>query len=269
MKWKNDAPYALCLSHDVDRVKKQWYHYCIYGLKSPVVQLRSLFSKIKGNEPYWNFQKLMELEESYGVKSTFFFLNESHKDLSANFMGRYDIKSTALQEIIRKLDEKGFEIGLHGSYYSFNNEELLALEKKTLEDILGHTVISTRQHHLNFDDRKTWEIHNKIGLKYDSTMGYADRVGSEQAVRTECGVIEIPITLMDTVELTESVYEECCSIADAGGIVMLNFHQCHFNEIEYPNNVRIYKRFLSRAQENGAWITNVKEVGEWLNERIQ
>lgn len=268
MRWKNDAPYVLCLSHDVDRIKKQWYHYCFYGMKHPIIQIRSLTCKLRGREPYWNFKEVMELEESYGVRSTFFFLNESHKELSANFMGRYNIKSSKIIRIIKELDYRGFEIGLHGSFYAYNDECLLRDEKKELERILGHEVISTRQHHLNFDERKTWQIHNKIGLKYDSTMGYADRVGSEQAVRTECGIIEIPITLMDTVELTETVYEECCNIANDGGIVMLNFHQCHFNEIEYPNNVRIYKRFLSMAQENGAWITNVREVGEWLDERI-
>lgn len=268
MKWKNNAPYALCLTHDVDRVKKQWYHYCIYGLKSPIIQLRSLFDKIKGNEPYWNFQKLMELEESYGAKSTFFFLNESHKELSANFMGRYNIKSKALQEIIRKLDEKGFEIGLHGSFYSFHNEELLASEKRTLEDILGHIVISTRQHHLNFDENKTWEIHKEIGMKFDSTMGYSSKVGKEQPLRTREGIVEIPITLMDTVNITEDVYSECCKIAERGGIIMLNFHQCHFNEIEYPKNVSTYIRFLDKAKRDGAWITNVKEAGEWLDERL-
>lgn len=268
MKWKNDAPYVLCLSHDVDRIKKQWYHYCFYGLKHPIIQFRSLVSKLKGREPYWNFEELMELEESYGVRSTFFFLNESHKELSANFMGRYSIKSPKVIQIIKELDNREFEIGLHGSFYSYNDEWLLRGEKDELERILGHEVISTRQHHLNFDASKTWQIHKKIGLRYDSTMGYADRVGSEQAVRTECGIIEIPITLMDTVALTESVYEECCNVADDGGIIMINFHQCHFNEIEYPKNVEIYNRFLSTAQENGAWITNVKELGEWIDERI-
>lgn len=268
MKWKNDAPYAVCLSHDVDRVKKQWYHYLFYGLEKPVVQFRSLLSKIGGNEPYWNFQKLVELEEMYDVKSTFFFLNESHKEMSANFMGRYDIKSTALQSIIRELDRRGFEIGLHGSYYSFNDEEILGAEKRVLEHILGHGVVSARQHHLNFDDKTTWRIHKKIGIKYDSTMGYSTKAGTEQPFRTAEGIVEIPITLMDTVNLTEDIYKECCQVAEDGGMIMLNFHQCHFNEIEYPDNVNIYTRLLVKAKNDGAWIMNVKEAGEWLDEQL-
>ena len=268
MQWKNNAPYALCLTHDVDRIKKQWYHYCVYGLKHPIVQLKSLYEKIKGNEPYWNFEALTTLEEGYNIKSTFLFLNETHKELSANFMGRYNIRSSRVQAIIRELDNRGYEIGLHGSYYSYNNKSLLEEEKDVLESILGHKVLSTRQHHLNLDGKVTWEAHESIGIKYDSTMGCSDRVGTDQPFRTKEGIIEIPITLMDTVNFTDDVFEECCSLADEGGLVMLNFHQCHFNETEYPDNVNMYKRLLDKAKHDGAWITNMKDVGEWLDERL-
>lgn len=268
MEWKDNAPYVLCLSHDVDRVTKQWYHYCFYGLKHPMVQLKSLIGKIKGKEPYWNFEDLIELEKSYGVKSTFFFLNEKEKKMSANFWGRYNISSPKVVNIIKTLDYYGYEIGLHGSFYSYDNLELIRHEKIVLEDIVGHEIVSGRQHHLNFNDKKTWNIHKEIGIKYDSTMGYSNKVGEEKYYRTKEGIIEIPITLMDTVDMTEEVFDTCCNVALNGGIMMLNFHQCHFNRIEYPKNVEMYVKILNRARKDGAWITNVKEVGEWLNERI-
>lgn len=268
MEWKDNAPYVLCLSHDVDRIKKQWYHYCVYGLRHPGVQIRSFFSMLSGREPYWNFEKLIELENRYGVKSTYFFLNESHKELSANFMGRYSIHSKKLVDMIRRLDEEGFEIGLHGSYFSYNNQELLCEEKRILEEILGKKIISTRQHHLNFDENATWTIQKSIGIRFDSTKGYSGQVGTEQAYRSTEGILEIPITLMDTVEMREEVFDECSKVAENGGIVMLNFHQCHFNEIEYPHNVEMYIRILEKAKKDGAWIANVKEIGEWLDERL-
>ncbi len=268
MKWKNDAPYALCLSHDVDRTDKQWYHYGVYGMKRPAVQIRSLWEKVRGSEPYWNFEKIAALEEGFGVRSTFFFLNESHKELSANFMGRYDIRSPELRSIIKELDGRGFEIGLHGSFYSYSDEELLRAEKQTLEEIVGHEIVSTRQHHLNFDANRTWKIHAALGLRNDSTMGYAAKVGTEQPYRTREGLVEMPITLMDTVPLTEEVFQSCCEVAAAGGLVMLNFHQCHFNETEYPPNVAMYKRFLEKAAKDGAWMCSVREAGAWLDERL-
>lgn len=268
MQWKDNAPYALCLTHDVDRIKKQWYHYCIYGLKHPIIQLKSLYERIKGKEPYWNFETLTALEEGYDAKSTFLFLNETHKELSANFMGRYNIQSPKVQAIIRELDNRGYEIGLHGSYYSYNKELLLKKEKDILEGILGHEVVSTRQHHLNIEENVTLKIHKKIGIKNDSSRGYSNKVGVDQLFIKEDGIIELPITLMDTVSITEDVYRECCSVADEGGLLMLNFHQCHFNETEYPDNVMMYRRLLDKAKNDGAWITNMKDVGEWLDERL-
>ena len=268
MKWRNNAPYVLCLSHDVDRIKKQWYHYCFYGLKHPIVQAKTVIEKIKGKEPYWNFEYLTEMEEQYGVRSTFFFLNETHKEVSANFMGRYNIKSNRVTDVIKWLDNKGFEIGLHGSYFSYNNEKLLKSEKDILEQIVGHEIVSTRQHHLNFDRELTWKIHTKIGIKYDSTIGHSDIVGREQAIRTEEGLVEIPITLMDTVNMTDECYEECMSVAKSGGIIMLNFHQCHFNEKEYPENVRLYRKIIEKAKADKAWITDVKTIGEWLDAQL-
>ena len=265
MEWKNDAPYVLCLSHDVDRVKKQWYHYCFYGLKHPVIQIKSLMRKFKGFEPYWNFDRIIDIESDYGVSSTFFFLNESHHELSPNFMGRYNIKDKKVTDIIKYLDSKGYEIGLHGSYYSYNDEKLLAGEKQTLEQIVGHPVISIRQHHLNLDKDKTLQIQKRIGLEYDSTYGLSEKVCHKQPLRTPEGMVEIPITLMDTVELTESVIRECFDIASKGGAIMLNFHQCHFNDIEYPKNTSAYKTLLDKAKKDGAWITDVRTLGEWLN----
>lgn len=268
MEWKNNAPYVLCLSHDVDRVKKQWYHYLFYGIKQPILQLKSLWKKINGIEPYWNFEKLMALENNYNVRSTFLFLNESHKELSANFMGRYNINSEKVKKIIKKLDLDGYDIGLHGSYFSYKDEDLLLKEKLNLECIVGHEIVSTRQHHLKFDKDETWRIHKKADLKYDSSIGYSDIVGEDSCFRTVEGIIEIPITLMDTVHLCENTYNKCCEVASKGGVVMLNFHQCHFNELEYPQNVAMYKRILEKAKQDGAWITNIKMLGDWLDERI-
>ncbi len=150
--WKDNAPYAVCLTHDVDRVKKQWYHYLVYCNKGIGVQVKSFFQKVKGDEPYNNFKRIAELEMSYGARSTFLFLNESHKELTTNFMGRYKITDKVVIDAIKWLDVNEFEIGLHGSYYSYNNEELLRKEKEVLEGIIGHSIVSTRQHFLNHDE---------------------------------------------------------------------------------------------------------------------
>ena len=271
--WKDNAPYAVCLTHDVDRVKKQWYHYLVYCNKGIGVQVKSFFQKVKGDEPYNNFKRIAELEMSYGARSTFLFLNESHKELTTNFMGRYKITDKVVRNSIKWLDSNGFEIGLHGSYYSYNNEELLKKEKQVLEDIVDQSIVSTRQHFLNHDEI-TWKIHKRIGLKYDSTVGNKKTTGENFSIfpyYTKEGMLEMPITVMDTVPMTseeemQKVLDACNGVALRGGLIMLNFHQRQLRETEYPYVVRTYKQLLEMAKRDKAWMATMKEIGEYIEE---
>ena len=102
--WPEDRPFALGLSHDVDRTAKrgQFLYDFIRGVvrlnpQAIIAELRSLVSLLGGDDPYWNFERIMTLEESLGVRSTFFFLNESGKASIFNwrsnvlYRGRYKI----------------------------------------------------------------------------------------------------------------------------------------------------------------------------------
>jgi hypothetical protein len=73
--------FCVCISHDVDRVKKtfQFLTHCLRNLKnrdmrSAIYQVKSLTQRAH----YWMFEKIMEIEEKLGVRSTFFFLNETY-----------------------------------------------------------------------------------------------------------------------------------------------------------------------------------------------
>ena len=43
--------------------------------------------------------------------------------------------------------------------------------------MLGHEVVSVRQHYLHYDIRVTPYVHEKAGFKYDSTLGFNDNIG--------------------------------------------------------------------------------------------
>lgn len=81
--WPYGKEFAVCLTHDADEIRKT-YQYLTYSMrhikrgniKGVKRQLESLVDRIKGNEPFWTFEKIMELEDELGVRSTFFFLNE-------------------------------------------------------------------------------------------------------------------------------------------------------------------------------------------------
>jgi len=76
--WPEGKKFALCLTHDVDRIRKEWWHCLYYFAKTKrMYHLRSLFPQ--SEDSYWNIERIMNIEDRYGVRSTFFFLKESKK----------------------------------------------------------------------------------------------------------------------------------------------------------------------------------------------
>ena len=67
--------FIVALSHDVDRINKT-YQYVTRDLVK--IRFSNFLSLLKKNEkPYRMFNKVMEVEDKYNVRSTFFFLQES------------------------------------------------------------------------------------------------------------------------------------------------------------------------------------------------
>ncbi|RLD74987.1 MAG: hypothetical protein DRJ10_16090, partial [Bacteroidetes bacterium] len=131
----------VALSHDVDRTKKQYQYFTYFAkyllkgnLKRALYHFTSIFTK----EPYWNFPEIIQIEQEQDVKSTFFFLDESipfklfDKKNWQLSLGRYNVNQKKIENIIRWLDKNNWEIGVHGSYCSYNNEKLLKKEKENI-----------------------------------------------------------------------------------------------------------------------------------------
>jgi hypothetical protein len=138
--------------------------------------------------PYWQFREIAELEEALGVRSAFYILNEPHilsKDPGTwvrpqdwvQHLGRYDINDPDLRAEIRRLQDNGWEIGIHGSYRSSRDPVRLRYEKDLLENLLAAPVAGGRQHYLNVSIPETWRYHADIGLRYDASLGSSETYG--------------------------------------------------------------------------------------------
>jgi len=181
-------------SHDIDYIKKtnilrgKQSIFNAYNVlrfmahkKNPIPQLIRTAKFIFSKPSYWCFDYWTDLEKSLNKRSTFYvFVKTDYrkKAFDRYFIDpSYDlIKNLKLQTQLLKLRDEGFEIGLHGSYQSAKNMELLNMEKEHLVKILGQGVTKTRQHWLNYYELITPALHNKL-FDYDSTIGWNDQMG--------------------------------------------------------------------------------------------
>ena len=257
----------VALSHDVDRTKKT-YQYLTHSLKAfSEFNLKAIFveaSTILTPNMYWGFDEIIKVENDFDVKSTFFFLNETipfNLFSPTNWklsLGRYNINSPKIINIIKYLDRNGWEIGLHGSYSSHMDKKLLASEKAILESITEHKILGIRQHYLNLSEN-TWKYQNEIGLKYDTSWGLSDDIGfKENRIKPfnpfDNEFLVIPMSIMDIAFVNaKNKWDKFKSIIDKtvkeNSILVINWHTNYFNEIEFPNYKTDYIKIIEECKK--------------------
>lgn len=188
-EWQPLSPqFSVKLSHDIDNVRVSSTLYGIikrlggdllkrHSLRQFWQTSLDLLWQIIAPERTSYFQgiyTLSELSNRYSLDSAFYFMAAFPPGLPDN---DYNLRSPLISKCIQKLNQQGFEIGLHPGYYTFNNPERLAIEKTHLDQVLGKTRYGGRQHCLRFQIPRTWRHLEQVGLTYDSTMTYADHEG--------------------------------------------------------------------------------------------
>jgi peptidoglycan/xylan/chitin deacetylase (PgdA/CDA1 family) len=301
-----DYSFALCLTHDIDRPYKRLHHALYYGLgQRSSRHLRSIFED--GN-PYWQFEHVAALEDDLGVRSAFYVLDEPHlfTDRSprewlvpenwVQYLGRYDITSTAIAETIRDLQTRGWEVGLHGSFKSAEDPGRMRAEKQRLSSVLQSEPRGVRQHHLRLSEPETWEVQSALGFEYDASVGsgteYGFGVGMDESISTDAtgdvdpgygllrplenDFVVFPLTLMeqalpDPGKDFETAWNACLDLleeAQANAAVMtVLWHPRFFSQTEFPGYTRLYRRLVEHAQKTGAWVGSPGSLLDALDDR--
>ncbi|UWG47980.1 Peptidoglycan/xylan/chitin deacetylase, PgdA/CDA1 family [Halanaeroarchaeum sp. HSR-CO] len=282
MSTLDDHPFALALTHDVDRVRKT-YQALYYAMtrRDP----GSLLDLLPGRSPYWQFQTVMDIESDLGVRSAFYFLDE--RSLFGErpprewldptswrlYAGRYDLAEREITDTVVELDEGGWEIGLHGSYDSYRNPDQLRREKRRLERILGHPVMGGRQHYLNLKRPDTWKYQAAAGLRYDSSLGSSSEYGFDGRYEPfrpfDDEFVVFPLTVMEkTLPAVESDPERAWAVCEDllqearenAAVMTVLWHPSYFYDRDHPNYGTIYRRLIERALEMGAWVGPPGEI---------
>jgi len=185
--WPGGQKLAVCLTHDVDIVQR-WYLYslirCAELIKTGQVasSLRTFGSLLKGllsgRNPALAFEHLTSPETRLSLKSSFYFMMGMPKLkalLSSDIT--YDLTKPEILEKAKELLRDDFEVGLHASYRTFLNRDLLLEEKEKLEELIGAPIQGLRQHFLRFRIPESWIDQQNCGFQYDTSLGFADQSG--------------------------------------------------------------------------------------------
>jgi peptidoglycan/xylan/chitin deacetylase (PgdA/CDA1 family) len=298
-RWPDAAPFAFCGTHDIDslskwhlrralgevgRLRQTWRTSGLSGVAQRVCSVASQL--IHDPNPYDNVLKLAEQERARGVTATYFFLAGRRHPHDA----RYDLsRDESVGALIRQVEALGHEVGLHGSYTTFGDAQRLDEELRTLRQYAEKSV-GQRQHYLRFDSMLSWPAYAAVGIEYDSSMGFADQVGSRAGFsfpmfpydvrrRAVYPFVEIPLLVMDATlhayrrleadmawAATRDVLQ---SVADCGGCFTMLWHNASFDDLDMPGYGDIYWQALEWAQERGAWIAPLADVSRWWMQRAQ
>lgn len=306
--WPEGKPFAVCLTHDVDLVTLYSQRQVCRAGAQALRQAKSWIQKTKAalafgrdcaatslrkgaTDPLHCYERWLEVEAAVGARSTFFFwpgwgsVGKHHpSDCSYELTDRvaFDGQKCTVAEMIREIARRGWEIGLHPSWYSFDNAEEMKRQKAAMETALGHDVVSVRQHFLHYDIRVTPRIQAEAGLRYDSTLGFNDNVGFrfgtcypwrlyDLQADEELPIVEVPLIIQDGALLNpakgmrldeDTAFQYVVQITEAvervGGVLTLLWHP---NSIANPGWFDLYLKTLILLKAKNAWFASITEVG--------
>lgn len=281
----DDHEFVLLLTHDVDRPYKT-YQAPYYALLDDGNRLQHLRSMLPGQQPYWQFETVMALEESLGVRSAFYFLSEQRlweRPLSEwvsprawqLYGGRYSLSDPAIQRAVTALDDGGWEVGLHGSYDSPQDRERLRVERDAIEDVLGHDMVGGRQHYLNLAVPETWHHYRALGLRYDASLGSSEETGFAHGYGLkrpfDDEFVVFPLTMMENAlpdpgECFETAWQHCLDLLEEASqndaVMTVLWHPRTFNSNESPGYGQLYYCLVDTALSMGAWVGSPAEFYE-------
>jgi hypothetical protein len=306
-RWKDGAPFAVALTHDVDwtrrfslveaaRLVAQAKGPGSYALRHGLsMAFASLVRPPGAIDPYWNFDRWTTEESGHGFRSAFYFfserLDQRHAYDATYRYGdpmQFEGMRTTVGTMMRRLVESGFEVGLHGSYLSHENAEALTLQRRRLESALRHPVVGLRQHFLRFDVRSTWKAQERAGFRYDTTLGYNECVGFRAGLaapfhpfdpeaRRPHTLLELPLTAMDgvlfrTLKLDSTLASRRLvghleTVESAGGLAVLLWHPNAADASSCAGWWETYQAGLDHLRHRGAWVTSPREITEWWLQR--
>jgi hypothetical protein len=184
---RKERRFQIKVSHDVDRPsryqfgsKKKFLRSIggdiikrgdiINAARAPLIRWGKSTSLHNG-DPYNTFEWIMDVVEEHGLISAFYFICGHTSPI---FDSNYEIEHAAIRSLMRRINERGHEIGLHPSYNTYQDPDAISIEANRLRRICDEEGIKQdhwggRMHYLRWETPTTLRGWDQAKMTYDST----------------------------------------------------------------------------------------------------
>jgi hypothetical protein len=227
------------------------------AVRAPLIRLASRH-QLHPADPFNTFEWLMDQSDAAGIQSAFYFIcGRTNPQLDA----QYEPEHPAIRALVRRIYERGHEIGLHPSYNTCHSPSAIAAEAARLrriaaEEGIGQSQWGGRMHYLRWQWPTSAHGWEQAGFHYDSTLSYADRPGFrcgtchaypmfDPVAQRQLQLIQRPLIVMECSVIAEHYLglgygpaalaliqqlQQCCRAV--GGQFTLLWHNSHFGRAE-------------------------------------
>jgi hypothetical protein len=274
-------------THDVDFLPLRYSESLIRLAKNVAISLllhkrprlamgqagKALRLAFGGANPLYQVSPVADHEVRQGISASYFFIaNNGHRRDA-----KYSINEPAVIELMRWLEVRGMEVGVHGSYTSLDYRQGLVSEFSKLY-AKGFRPRGGRQHWLRFTLPLLIRAMERVGALYDTSLGWTEQIGFRAGAcfafppynfdeERPAAFLEIPLVVMDGSLIDQNTkevdwYNEITELLSMsrrygwGGISLL-WHPTAFGGGQLPQEMDslFWQLVGCRGQWNDTWLS--------------
>ena len=220
----------------------------------------------KQNDPFDSYEWMDHIHKEYNLEPRYFFLVPDR-------LSKYDRNILPQKQAVKDLivsHSKKYSIGVHPSWQSNYDSNLISKEIKTIRNITNKPVVISRQHFIRFTLPKTYRQLISAGIKEEFSMGYGSINGFRASVASpfhwfdlekneQTSLLVYPFCFMDANSFFEQklnpteAYEEMKyyfnTIKESGGCMVTIWHNTFLGTDDLFSGWRqVYHDFISYAK---------------------
>lgn len=208
------------------------------------------------SDPFDTYGWLDELHVKYNLQPCYFFLLAEKRKLYDKNLSPY---LDAMQDLIKAHDAK-YTAGIHPSWQSGDDVNILKKEISLLENITGKKIIRSRQHYIRMTLPDTYRLLIDNGITEDHSMGYGSINGFRASITSSFYWYDLKKEQQTKLEIHPFCYMEANSFFEQ----KYNAAQAAEELQQYHDIVKSVRGELTTIFHNH-FVTEQKEWLPWRN----